>query len=504
MRRTVCIVALVASHGAALWLGKASPPSGVVSEVPLGAVPAPKQTGNLAAFLRGEEGGGRAEEEAEAAPGEGELVAAARAAIPADADVAAMVKAGAADPDLELPPEILAAFGLWMDRDPVAALRWFAGWPGDGASTPGLVEEVGRHLGEGGAEHLALYLKEVPALRDFLIDEVELIADRAEPEFTLRLAATLGSATDRLEVLSNCFGFGSLDRMKGHLAEIRRLLDDGAASEFLGTIGRVAGDDPELVSELERAGFPAYAIGQLLAEHWHRPGQYRTNADFISTVEGINLPGIPAATGNQITDIVTTGRSDDGPIGRSSIDAVLNNPNRTPADSSLAEGIRKAVLGSWDDQRVYPSEWMVIGEIAGYEEGREDFLRGKITAEEWCSILRDGVPEGADLANEIATLAFRACVEEDPRKAASLISAAMNGSQLLTGAAISSLSPEAFYSLARSVSGSDAMSPEIVEIVGNRFASWSEKDPAVCADFIRDLPAGPLRELLAPMMEEGE
>jgi hypothetical protein len=487
MRRiNFCIVALAASHGAALWLGKTSPESEVLSEATPGAVPAPKQAGNLAAFLRGAGAVGRTEQETEAAPDEDDLAAAARAAIPADADVAAMVTAGAADPDLALSPETLAAFGLWLDRDPVAALRWLAGWPADGASTSELVVEVRRHLGEGGAEHLGLYLKEVPALRDLLIDELESIADAAEPDFTLRLAATLVSATDRLEVLSNRFGFGSPDRMKGHLAEIRRLLDDGAASEFLGTIGRKPGDDPELVSELERAGFPAYA----------------TSADFISTVEEINLPGVPAATGIQITDIVTTGRSDDGPIGRSSIDAVLNNPNRRPDDRSLAERIRDEGLRRRDDQLGFLSNWSVLGEISGYEEDREAFLRGKITAGEWCARLQDGVPGGADLANEIATLAFRACVEEDPRKAATLIPADMDGSNLLTGATISTLSPESLYSLARSLSGSDAMSLEMVEIVGDRFASWSEEDPAVCADFVRNLPAGPLKERLMPVIGE--
>jgi hypothetical protein len=366
-----------------------------------------------------------------------------------------------------------------------------------------LVEEVGRHFGEGGAEHLAHYLKEAPALRDFLIDEVEPIADRAEPDFTLRLVATLDAMPDRLECLKN--RFGGADRMKGHLVEIRRLLDEGAASEFLGTIGRMAGDDPELVSELERAGFPAYAIGQFLAVHGGGSGQTRTNADFISTVEAINLPGVPAATGASITDIVTTGRSNDGAIGRNSIDAILNNPNRTADVWTLADGIRNAVLGRWDKHRVYPSEWMVLGEVSGYEEGREAFLRGKITAEEWCARLQDGVPGGADLAKEIATLAFRACVEEDPRRAATLISADMDRSQLLTEAITSTLSPEALHSLARSISGTDGMSPEMVAILGDRFASWSEEDPAVSADFIRNLPAGPLRELLMPRIgEEGE
>lgn len=449
--------------------------------------------------------GGHVEDENGTAHDEGELVAAARAAIPAAADVAAMVKAGAADPDLELSPETLAAFGLWVDREPVAALRWFAGWPGDGASTSGLVDEIGRHLEEGGVEHLALYLKEAPALRDLLIDEVESIADAAEPEFTLRLVASLDSMPDRLQCLKNRFGFGSPDRMKGHLAEIRRLLDDGAASEILGSFGRRAGDDTELTSELERAGFPAYAIGQFLAEREGGSGQTRSNADFISTVEAINLPGVPAATGASITDIVTTGRSGEGKINRNNIDAVLNNPNRAVDDRSLAERIRDHLKVGADDQWGLYSGLSLLGAIPGYEEGREDFLRGKITAMEWCARLQEGVPGGADLEKGIATLACRACLEEDPRKAAGLITADMDHSHLLSGATGFTLSPEALYSLARSASGSDDLSPEMVEVVGDRFARWSEKDPAVCADFVHNLPPGPLKELLVPKSgEEGE
>jgi general secretion pathway protein D len=81
-------------------------------------------------------------------------------------------------------------------------------------------------------------------------------------------------------------------------------------------------------------------------------GQTRTNADFIGTVAGVNLPGVPAATGTNVTDIVTGGlRSGDGAINRNNIDAVLNNPNRTAQSASPAPGIA-ALTGLFSDGQV--------------------------------------------------------------------------------------------------------------------------------------------------------
>ena len=81
-------------------------------------------------------------------------------------------------------------------------------------------------------------------------------------------------------------------------------------------------------------------------------GQTRTNADFIGTVDGVNIPGVPAATGTNVTDIVTGGlRSGDGAINRNNIDAVLNNPNRTAQSVSPAPGIA-ALTGLFSDGQV--------------------------------------------------------------------------------------------------------------------------------------------------------
>ncbi|TAE77574.1 MAG: type II and III secretion system protein [Verrucomicrobia bacterium] len=82
-------------------------------------------------------------------------------------------------------------------------------------------------------------------------------------------------------------------------------------------------------------------------------GQPRTNADFISPVNGETLPGLPAIPGTNVTDIVTAGtRTGDGAINRNSIDAILNNTNRTSQQrTSPAPGIA-ALTGLFSDSQV--------------------------------------------------------------------------------------------------------------------------------------------------------
>ena len=81
-------------------------------------------------------------------------------------------------------------------------------------------------------------------------------------------------------------------------------------------------------------------------------GQVRTNADFLSPVDGVNIPGIPAAPGVDVENIATAGlRSGDGAINRNSIDAVLNNPNRNAQNSRPAPGIA-AFTGLFSDSQV--------------------------------------------------------------------------------------------------------------------------------------------------------
>jgi tetratricopeptide (TPR) repeat protein len=76
----------------------------------------------------------------------------------------------------------------------------------------------------------------------------------------------------------------------------------------------------------------------------------RRNTDFISTVDGVTIPGLPAAPGTDVTDIVTAGnRSGDGAITRNNIDAVLNNPARREKADAKGDGIA-ALTGTFSDE----------------------------------------------------------------------------------------------------------------------------------------------------------
>lgn len=66
----------------------------------------------------------------------------------------------------------------------------------------------------------------------------------------------------------------------------------------------------------------------------------RTGSDFISPVNGTSVDGIPADADQFASNGVTNGlRSGDQAITRNSIDAILNNPNRTAQTANVAPGI---------------------------------------------------------------------------------------------------------------------------------------------------------------------
>jgi general secretion pathway protein D len=77
-------------------------------------------------------------------------------------------------------------------------------------------------------------------------------------------------------------------------------------------------------------------------------GTPRYGGDFTDPL----IPGIPADPTQTVDNIVTGGtRSGDGAIGRNSIDAILNNPNRTAQKSSVAPGIM-SLTGLFTDGQV--------------------------------------------------------------------------------------------------------------------------------------------------------
>lgn len=81
-------------------------------------------------------------------------------------------------------------------------------------------------------------------------------------------------------------------------------------------------------------------------------GSPRTGADFISPVAFTQVPGVPAGDTQNVSNTSTAGlRSGDFATTRNSIDAILNNPNRTAQTGSVAPGIL-SLTGLFTDGQV--------------------------------------------------------------------------------------------------------------------------------------------------------
>ena len=81
-------------------------------------------------------------------------------------------------------------------------------------------------------------------------------------------------------------------------------------------------------------------------------GAARTAADFVNPVDGTLIPGIPTTPSANVSNTPTSGlRTGDYAINRSSIDSILNNPNRTAQNPKVAPGIL-GVTGLFSDGQV--------------------------------------------------------------------------------------------------------------------------------------------------------
>ena len=81
-------------------------------------------------------------------------------------------------------------------------------------------------------------------------------------------------------------------------------------------------------------------------------GAARTALDFINPVDGTSIPGIPSSSLENVSNSPTSGlRSGDYAVNRNSIDAILNNPNRSLQNPSVAPGIL-GITGLFSDGQV--------------------------------------------------------------------------------------------------------------------------------------------------------
>ncbi|WP_035613482.1 hypothetical protein [Haloferula sp. BvORR071] len=179
------------------------------------------------------------------------VVAAEREKIPADADVKALVENA---PTNAIGDEkVVAAFGVWLDRDATAALGWLAGTAGyEELGT--LKVELSRWLGEGGRHaQLTALMDRYPAAEGILFESAEELAKQRGAEFSFALAKSLKDPEEQLEFISTALD--DVDFVKAHLAELGPYLKGGLETRFLSAlIG--AGPAEEVEDAMRKAGLP--------------------------------------------------------------------------------------------------------------------------------------------------------------------------------------------------------------------------------------------------------
>lgn len=276
VRGKLVIGLLVLSHGAALWLGMqrhavvADASAADAEKQTTASSPAPvDEAAELGAKLRGyaERGAARDKEEAaakEEQPDEDALLEEARARLAADpgADLEAIVLAGTANPNAEIPMETYAAFGVWLDRDPLAAVRWFGKFM-KGGRRGSFGDELGNYFLRSGFGRLGEMLEVAGSGRDEVMRSVQFVLEvRGDRDEVMSAAGLMKSAAERVDLLGNVMA--SPQQLAGNLAAIRASFSDADATLFLSKIWDKAGA-LALLDEVRAAGFPAKAV-QLFEE----------------------------------------------------------------------------------------------------------------------------------------------------------------------------------------------------------------------------------------------
>lgn len=267
---------LLLSHAGMAWLGKSA--AGAARESapsPQGATGPGESNTNpwTVSALRGriaererKQAAKAAEDEKHPEPTWLEEIEAARAAMPAGTDFAALLAKAleAMPPDgNDFSAEAVAAFGLWLERDPTAAMAWM-GLTGRDRTMYDFDSELERWMKAGADRQLDDYLKRFPLATMLLMEAAGEVAEDRGPDYALELAATLTNAQARNEFLDSAL---DSDHFAGRLAKLRALMNDTRAGEFLtGEVRYMGLPAPDFLAEIRAAGFPPAALQEY--EQW--------------------------------------------------------------------------------------------------------------------------------------------------------------------------------------------------------------------------------------------
>jgi hypothetical protein len=261
MRRALIFVLLIASHGLALWWGSRTPWRGPDSSSASAAgawVQTGPELGRIIADYRIERAAAERRKEEDESTLEARIEQA-RGRIRPEDDLAGIVTETIGKGGIPS-AEVLAAFGLWFERDPAAALKEIQEW-----ITPGhwlFRGEIARHFQRQGFANLQHYLELAPkGNRLLLIAASEALLEQGSAGSALQAAAGLTRQRDRLGFLS--YGWNA-EKLRGHLGQAVGLFDKAGAVAFLGGLQIVPGGDFSALKEVARsAGFTTEALAAL-------------------------------------------------------------------------------------------------------------------------------------------------------------------------------------------------------------------------------------------------
>lgn len=439
---------LLLSHGAVLWLGRSLSPRGEAArgmeEAVREALPAPEPRPSPQEWLRrGREREERVAKQQESFPGE---VEAARLRLAATgADVASLATAGMRNLGRSVGAETVAAFGLWLEREPQAALRelelWLKGheWGAEEAFS----SEIGRFLERGERPPLRELIAAVPGVREFVHEAAIARISERDAGLAVRLLREFDDPGERLELFTS--RYLEADRFTGHLAAIRREFDDAEAGVFLRHLRHSEGVQ-ELLPEIRAAGFPAADL-----------------ARFERDLAEVDPPSEE--------DLTVTGQ----------IRRRLDEP-----------------LDLWRLGGAFAAQ------VPGFYDWCDDAGDGRMDAEEVITRAKATLPGGAALDRELRMLAFWELIRPSPREAVHLLRKGGVDWPNECSESLRIIRAEQLGNFLQEFPVQGSLAPQIRSQIVAKFQEWHGKDPEPCARAIRSFPDAALRgELTKKVLEEG-
>lgn len=465
VRRIVIVLLLLASHAGVLLLGlqeQAGTSAGTAAPPASQQAVAPeRESYGVAELLRKAEARQKKEEDEysdEAMAKRAAEVAAAMAKIPEGADLAAMVKAGTTGQE-EVSAQTVAAFGLWIDRDAVAALRWFGTWD-PGYATSDFDEELKRHLQAGGLAMVDHYLKEVPLSRACLFYEIDNMAADRGNDFAVEVAAGLSDPDDRLELLNTVFD--ETEELKGNLAKIRSLLPDPEANAL---VKQLEENDAYtgMAEELRSAGFPAETLARLDARHAAQEEAEREYAEREKDEDDEKEP---------------------------------------PRD--MAERIRVEVA-DWRPDRFIYSDTEFREMVPDFSQWCTELQEGRVQPQEVIARLQAAIPGSEALGDPLRLIVLEKTFDANPRQGLEWLRTAGGdwkaSFNYLVGSAGLSMPPELLESVVRDAYAGEEVPTRLEDELVRTYTRWAQNDPEGCEKAMRKMPEGSLREKLAAALE---